>query len=120
MAFSFASSVVCVLAAGSISVANDVPIFERVEVAQDVSVVAFGIIEDSRCASREFCFVEERLVVAVIVSDHGNEREYALEMGRPIQLQDGSLELVATSVAGNGPEATPLKQYQLDYTFTER
>ncbi len=85
MAFSFASSVVCVLAAGSISVANDVPIFERVEVAQDVSVVAFGIIEDSRCASREFCFVEERLVVAVIVSDNEpffNEAEFAARTTR--------------------------------------
>ncbi|WFL76886.1 hypothetical protein P7228_12920 [Altererythrobacter arenosus] len=95
----------------------DTAIFERVEVADELVVTTFGVIEDSRCNSPRLCFDDDRLIVAAIVRYQGREREYAIELGAPIYLDDGVLLLAGTATPPREGGAIHLKDYRLDWAF---
>lgn len=95
----------------------DTAIFERVELADDLAVTTFGIIEDTRCADSEFCFEDQRLIVAAVVTYRGFDSEVAMELGEPIFLDEGTLTLVATATPASDSGAIQLKKYRLDFAF---
>ncbi len=95
----------------------DAAIFERVELTEDLSVIAFGVIEDTRCAEPKLCFKDDRLIVAAVVSYRGFDSEVAMELGEPIFLEDGSLTLTDTATPASENGAIQLKKYQLEFVF---
>ena len=96
---------------------NDVRIFERADITGDLAITAFGIMRDTRCTERVICFREDRLVVAAIVQHRGRDREFALELGQPVQLDGGVLTLVSTSTPPSDAGAIPLKYYRLNFRW---
>lgn len=93
---------------------NDVHMFERAELGRDLWVTAFGIRRDTRCTARTMCLRDDRLVVAVVVSHRGREREMLLELGQPVAFGDGTLTLVSTATPPSDAGAIALKSYRLD------
>lgn len=93
---------------------DDVRMFERAELGREVWVTAFGIRRDTRCTERSMCLRDDRLIVAVVVSHHGREREMLLELGQPVEFGDGRLTLVSTATPPSDAGAIALKSYRLD------
>ena len=92
---------------------KDVRMFERAELGREVWVTAFGIRRDTRCTERTMCLRDDRLVVAVVVSHRGREREMLLELGQPVEFGDGTLTLVSTATPPSDTGAIALKSYRL-------
>lgn len=113
-----ASAYIALMAQAGSTYAPDTPIFDQADLAEDVSIVTYGIMRDTRCNDPELCFQEERLVVAAVVTSRGQQQGLALEMGVPVRIADGWLTLVssATRPALNG--ATALNDYSFDFEFT--
>ncbi len=101
----------------AVSAADNVAIFERAQLTDDVAVTSFGIIEDSRCASARFCFEADRLVIAAVVHFRGQDREVALVMGEPLQIAGGELTLKGTATPASSRGAIQLRRYRLDLEF---
>lgn len=98
--------------------AADLPMFERAEVDDGVSLVTYGVLQDTRCRDAELCFREERLVVATVVTYAGGYREaIAVELGVPVYVAGGWLTLTGTSARPRDNGAIPLGEYALDYVF---
>ncbi len=97
--------------------ADNVAIFERAQITEDLAVTSFGIIEDSRCASERFCFEDDRLVIAAVVHYRGQDREVSLALGEPYRLNGGTLTLVSTTTPASRQGAIQLKRYRLDFEF---
>ena len=98
--------------------ATDLPMFERAELDQDVSLVTYGVLEDTRCRDPELCFREERLVLAAVVTSDGAYREaIALELGVPVFVAGGWLTLTGTTAPPRDNGAIPLSEYALDFVF---
>lgn len=99
--------------------ASDVRIFERINLGPDVALVAFGVMEDSRCASRNFCFDEDdTLVIDTVLSWRGKEREVPLTIGQPHRLPGGTVTMVATSTPPSAQGAIPLRRYRLTFRYS--
>ncbi|WP_428027683.1 hypothetical protein [Altererythrobacter sp.] len=94
-----------------------VPMFARAQLSDDVSLVTYGIMRDTRCNDPKLCFQDERLVVGVVVTVDGQRRDMMLEMGVPVPVADGWLELTGSPTQPRLSGATPLPEYQLDYSF---
>ncbi|MHA6333718.1 hypothetical protein ACXYL9_08530 [Qipengyuania sp. CAU 1752] len=92
---------------------EDVPIFRRVQVTPEISVVAFGVIKDSRCTDPTFCFRDDSLRVAAIVSYRGREREIVLDWDSPVQVGTGELYLMSAGTPANPNGAIRLEKYRL-------
>ena len=107
------------LTAGATWLAEDVAMFERRQINPDLSVVAFGVIEESRCPAETLCLDPGRLVVAAVASWRGREREVPLELGTPVRVGDGTLTLVSTATAATGQGAIPLQRYRLTFAYSE-
>ena len=76
------------------------------------------IIEDSRCPMNARCIWAGTVKIEAIWVRPGGDRKIELELGKPVQLADGSIELtdVAPSrIAGEGRELKPA-----DYRFSFR
>lgn len=99
-------------------VADDVAMFEVTQMSPEVAVMAIGIVEDSRCADRDFCFIEERLAVSAAVTDGPQMREVVLELGVPLQLDNGTLLFTSTSTPPSDAGAIELADYSMDLIFT--
>ena len=98
--------------------ASGLPMFERAEVEQGVSLVTYGVLQDTRCRDAELCFREERLIVATVVTFDGGYREaVAVELGVPVYVAGGWLTLNGTTAQPRDNGAIPLSEYQLDYSF---
>ena len=98
--------------------ATGLPMFERAVVDDDVSLVTYGVVRDTRCRDPELCFREERLVVATVVTFGGGFREaIAVEMGVPVYVAGGWLTLTGTTALPRDNGAIPLSEYSLDYEF---
>lgn len=112
-----ASSLLALASAAAPALADNVAIFERAELTDELSVTSFGIIEDTRCASTRFCFNDDRLVVAAVVHYRGQDREVSLSMGEPLQLAGGTLTLTSTTTPPSSQGAIQLKRYRLEFEF---
>ena len=98
--------------------ASGLPMFERAEVEQGISLVTYGVLQDTRCRDAELCFREERLVLAAVVTFDGGYREaVAVELGVPVYVAGGWLTLNGTTAQPRDNGAIPLSEYELDYTF---
>ncbi|RZV32021.1 MAG: hypothetical protein EX262_08190 [Sphingomonadaceae bacterium] len=97
----------------ALATVDNVPIFRRVHITDEVSVIAFGIIKDSRCTGPEFCFRNDTLRVAAIVSYRGQEREIVLDWDRPVQVGPGELFLMSAGTPPNPNGAIRLENYRL-------
>lgn len=111
------SALLLLASSGAPTLVQDVAIFEPAPITENLSVTAYGIIKDSRCADFGFCSAQDALVVAVVVLDHGQRRGVQLELGEPIQVSGGTLTLASTPTAPSDNGAIPLKDYVLNYTF---
>ena len=111
------STLMALASAAAPAAVSNTAIFERVQLTDDLAVTSFGIIEDSRCASARFCFDDDRLVVAAVVHYRGQDREVALVMGEPLQLNGGALKLTGTVTPASSRGAIQLKRYRLDFAF---
>ncbi|GAA4037129.1 hypothetical protein [Parerythrobacter jejuensis] len=98
-------------------IATGVPIFQREQITPDVSVFAFGIIEDSRCVDPEFCFRNNELRVAAVVNYRGRESEVVLELGKPLAIGPGTLTLLSAGTPANPNGAIRLKKYRLNMVY---
>jgi len=105
------------LSSGALVTFDNIGMFESVQLDPDVSVVAFGVVEDTRCRDVELCFEDNRLIIAVLVTDGTDRKGYELELGQPLELANGSLELTGTSTPATGRWATDFKKYRLDFTY---
>lgn len=112
-----ASTLLVFANAVSPALADDVAIFQRAELTGELAVTSFGIIEDSRCASTQFCFADDRLVVAAVVHYRGQDREVSLAMGEPLRLASGTLTLTGTTTPPSSKGAIQLKRYRLELEF---
>lgn len=99
-------------------VAENVAMFDVTQMSPEVAVMAIGIVEDSRCTDRELCFVEERLAVSAAVTDGPQMREVVLELGVPLQLNNGTLLFSSTSTPPSDAGAIELADYSMDLIFT--
>ncbi|ABC63140.1 hypothetical protein [Erythrobacter litoralis] len=106
-----------VLAAALASSVENVPIFQRVAITDDVSVVAFGIIEDSRCSDVRFCFRDDELRVAAVLAYRGREYEVVLDWNRPLRVGDGLLYLTSAGTPANPNGAIRLEKYRLSLAY---
>lgn len=113
----FAGSILAITSPAAASLAADVAMFEPVELAEDFSITTYGIVRDTRCYDPEFCFREERLVVAAVVTHRGQRQEFALELGEPVRVAGGWLSLSSSATRPRRNGATPLGEYSLDYSF---
>lgn len=107
------------VASGATSSYSEVEMFEPVQLDSNLSITAFGIVEDTRCKNAELCFENDRLIIAVLVDEAGERRGYEVEMGQPLQLRSGTLTLTGTSTPANGRWATDINQYRLDFSFQQ-
>ena len=105
------------LAAALASSVTDVPIFQRVALAEDISVVAFGVIEDSRCSDPAFCFREDELRIAAVLNWRGREYEVVLDWNRPLVVGDGYLYLTSAGTPANPGGAIRLERYRLSLAY---
>lgn len=96
---------------------RDVRMFERVRLGPDVSVVAFGVMEDSRCTDPILCFEGDRLVIDTVLAWRGKEREVPLQLGVPHRLPGGTVLLAGTATPPNRQGATRLGEYRLDFVY---
>lgn len=104
-------------AAASAPVASDVAMFEPVALARDLALYPVGVLEDSRCRTRELCLREERLVIATVVIEGRQRRGIAMELGQPQRIAGGWLTLVATTAQPRENGAIPLSEYGLRFIF---
>lgn len=114
----FAPLLLAAASPGLPEVADNVAMFEVTQMGNDVAVMAIGIIEDSRCADQELCFQTERLAVSAAIADGPQMREVVLELGVPLQLNNGTLLLASTSTLPSDAGAIELADYSLDLIFT--
>lgn len=105
------------LAAATGPVAEDVVMFEQVDLFEGPKVYTIGVLEDTRCPDRELCFREESLVVATVVVDGNRRTGVAMELNVPLRIAGGWLTLVSTSAQPRQNGAIPLSQYTLTYVF---
>lgn len=113
----FTSALIALASSAAPPAVDNVAIFERAVLTEDLAVTSFGIIEDSRCASERFCFEEDRLVVAAVVHYRGQDREVSLALGEPLRLNGGTLTLTGTATPASGQGAIQLKRYRLEFEF---
>ncbi len=113
----FASALIAIANAGVPAAVDDVAIFERTQLTDELAVTSFGIVEDSRCSNSAFCFEDDRLVVAAVIHDGGRDREVAMVMGEPLRVTGGTLTLTGTSTPASRQGAIQLKRYRLDMEF---
>lgn len=113
------ASVALALAAQSApaSASANVPMFERAELDDGLSLVTYGVIRDTRCPDPALCLQDERLVVATVIRWNGREREYPVELGVPLRIAGGWLTLVSTTARPQLYGATRLDRYGLSYVF---
>lgn len=97
--------------------ARDVRMFERISLGDDVSLIAFGVMEDSRCAKPRLCFEDDRLVIDTMMVSRGIEREFPMELGVRYRLPGGTLMLADTSTPASENGAIALKHYRLDFVY---
>ena len=112
-----ASTILALASTAIPAVADNVSIFERAQLTDELAVTSFGIIEDSRCSRTRFCFEDDRLVVAAVVHYRGQDREVALAVGEPLQIGGGTLTLTGTATPASGQGAIQLKCYRLEFEF---
>lgn len=105
------------LAASLAATVENVAIFERVAVTEDISVVAFGVIEDTRCKDVSFCFRDDELRIAAVLAWRGREYEVVLDWDRPLRVGDGQLYLTSAGTPANPNGAIRLKKYRLKLVY---
>lgn len=103
-------------ATGTASLDN-VGMREIVRLADDLTMVSYSIIRDTRCPDPVLCFQDEELIVLVVVDWKGRWKEYRVRMGQPVRVADGWLTLLGTSAKPQYSGALPLKEYRLSYAF---
>ncbi len=107
------------LTGGATWLAEDVAMFEKRQISPNVSVVPFGVMEESRCRPDRLCLDRGRLVIAAVVSWRGREREVPLALGAPVRVGTGALTLVSTATRPTGAGAIQLKRYRLTFAYSE-
>lgn len=107
------------LTGGGTWLAEDVAMFERRQLNPELSLVAFGVMEETRCRANMLCLDPGRLVVAMVVSWRGQEREVPMELGSPVRVGGGTLTLVSTATPATGTGAIQLKRYRLTFAYSE-
>lgn len=78
------------------------------------------VIEDSRCPMNARCIWAGTVKIEAIWLRPGNDRSIELELGKPVRLADGSIELTDVSpsrMAGEGRELKPA-DYRFSFRFT--
>lgn len=105
------------LVASSAVTYSEIEMFEPVELADNLSVVAFGVAEDTRCKSSDLCFEKDRLAIAVLVTENGKRRGVEMELGEKLQLSNGTLQFTASSTPPTGRWATDFKKYRVSFSF---
>ncbi|NVE93651.1 hypothetical protein [Altererythrobacter lutimaris] len=113
----FTSALLAIANTGAPAAVDNVAIFERAQLTDELAVTSFGIIEDSRCSGERFCFDEDRLVIAAVVHYRGQDREVSLALGEPLRLNGGTLTLTGTATPASSQGAIQLKRYRLDFEF---
>lgn len=101
----------------AVVVENDVPLFAVTELSPQVSVMAVSVVKDSRCADPLLCFQTERLAIGATIADGPVLKEAVLELGVPLQLDNGTLVFTSTTTPPNKQGATALKHYRMDLVF---
>lgn len=96
---------------------RDVRMFERVALGDEVSVVAFGVMEDTRCKDYRLCFAPDRLVVDTVLSWRGYEREVPLVLGVPHRVPGGTVTFIRTATPASDSGAIALKFYRMDFVY---
>ena len=117
MTFAASAALVLSLTSGP-GYASGLPMFERAEVEQGISLVTYGVQQDTRCRDAELCFRKERFVLAAVVTFDGGYREaVAVELGVPVYVAGGWLTLIGTTAQPRDNGAIPLSEYELEYVF---
>ncbi|RGP40780.1 hypothetical protein BPTFM16_01070 [Altererythrobacter insulae] len=114
--FGFTAS--ALVASGAVTY-SDIEMFEPVELADNLSVVAFGVAEDTRCKNSDLCFENDRLAIAVLVTENGERRGVEMELGEKLQLSNGTLQFTASSTPPTGRWATDFKKYRVSFSFEQ-
>jgi hypothetical protein len=82
-----------------------------------LSVRPVGIIEDSRCPAKVNCVWAGRLVVRSEVRGGSWRKNLDLELGKPRQVADGALTLVAASPAKAAGAGIDPRAYRFTFDF---
>ncbi len=98
-------------------VVRDVRMFERVDLGDGISVVAFGVMEDSRCTPRNLCLRDDRLVIDTVLTWRDGEREAPFAVGTRYPVPGGSVVFAGTTTPPSDTGAIRLKEYRLDFVF---
>lgn len=117
MPITLLASAALALTAGSASASVQVPMFERAEFGEGVSLVTYGVVTDTRCPEPRLCLQDERLIVVTIITVRGKGKEHAVELGVPLRVADGWLTLVSTTARPQLNGVVRLSEYDLTYVF---
>ncbi len=117
MTLALIASVALALPATAEAPPEDAGMFERMQLADDLSMVTYSIVRDTRCADSVLCFQDEELTVGVVINWRGKWKEYPVTLGRPLPVADGWLTLLGTSAKPRLSGAIPLPEYRLSYSF---
>lgn len=92
--------------------------FERVHFGDGVSIVAFGVMEDSRCADRVLCFRDDRLVIDTVLTSPDGEREAPFAIGTSHRVRGGIVTLAGTTTPASRAGAIQLGKYRFQFVYT--
>jgi hypothetical protein len=119
--FALLSLSACVTTAGAenpLPHGNDVPLGRAAYVDGPI-IRPVKVIEDSRCPMNARCIRAGTVKIDAIWEREDQNRKIELELGKPIQIADGSLELTSVTpsrVAGEGRELKP-QDYRFSFRF---
>lgn len=117
MTLALIASAALALPATAVATPENAGMFERMQLAVDLSMVTYSIVRDTRCADSVLCFQDEDLTVGVVINWGGKWKEYPVTLGQPMPVADGWLTLVGTSARPRINGAIPLSEYRLSYVF---
>ena len=91
--------------------------FGQVAYTNGLEVRPLQLLEDSRCPALVRCVWAGRIIVRVQVSGGSWQRTLDLEPGKPQQVADGALSLVAVSPAKVAPGEIDPRSYRFTFDF---
>lgn len=117
MTLALIASAALALPATTVASPENAGMFERMQLADDLSMVTYSIVRDTRCADSELCFQDEELTVGVVINWRGKWKEYPVTLGRPLPIANGWLTLLGTSAKPQLNGAIRLSEYRMSYSF---